>query len=60
MPVSGVYVAISLTHVVGCCLGTTVLARLQSVYVALNVLYVSWPILLSTDSAVHHSDVTIR
>ncbi|KAK0209157.1 amino acid permease-domain-containing protein [Desarmillaria ectypa] len=34
----GVYVAISLTHVVGCCLGTTVLARLQSVYVALNVL----------------------
>ncbi|KAK0466082.1 APC amino acid permease [Desarmillaria tabescens] len=34
----GIYVAIILTQVVGCCLGTTVLARLQSVYVALNVL----------------------
>ncbi|KAK0441240.1 amino acid/polyamine transporter I [Desarmillaria tabescens] len=34
----GVYVAINLTHVVSCCLGTTVLARLQSVYVALNIL----------------------
>ncbi|PBK94366.1 amino acid transporter [Armillaria gallica] len=34
----GVYVAIILTHVVCCSLGTTVLARLQSVYVVLNAL----------------------
>ncbi|KAG7451942.1 amino acid transporter [Guyanagaster necrorhizus] len=33
----GVYVAINLTHIVNCSLGTSVLARLQSVYVALNV-----------------------
>ncbi|TFY70806.1 hypothetical protein EVG20_g2193 [Dentipellis fragilis] len=32
-----VYVAIVLSHVVLCCLGTRVLARLQSVYVVLNV-----------------------
>ncbi|KAF8961614.1 amino acid/polyamine transporter I [Flammula alnicola] len=34
----GVYVAIILTHAVICCLGTSVLARLQTVYVVLNVL----------------------
>lgn len=37
---SGVYAAVVLSHAVLCCLGTTVLARLQSVYVVLNVLYV--------------------
>ncbi|KAJ7682923.1 amino acid transporter [Mycena rosella] len=34
----GVYAAILATHVLICCLGTTVLARLQTVYVVLNVL----------------------
>ncbi|KAJ3506420.1 hypothetical protein NLJ89_g6880 [Agrocybe chaxingu] len=34
----GVYAAIILSHAVLCCLGTTVLARLQTVYVILNVL----------------------
>ncbi|KAI0258155.1 amino acid/polyamine transporter I [Gloeopeniophorella convolvens] len=34
----GVYVGIVLTHAVVCCLGTQVLARLQSVYVVLNIL----------------------
>ncbi|KAF9463304.1 amino acid transporter [Collybia nuda] len=34
----GVYAAIILSHAVLCCLGTVVLARLQTVYVALNVL----------------------
>ncbi|KAG2143445.1 amino acid/polyamine transporter I [Suillus bovinus] len=33
----GVYVAIVLSHAVICCLGTAVLARLQTVYVVLNV-----------------------
>ncbi|OAX32315.1 amino acid transporter [Rhizopogon vinicolor AM-OR11-026] len=33
----GVYVAILLSHAVVCCLGTAVLARLQTVYVVLNV-----------------------
>ncbi|KAI0944536.1 hypothetical protein AcW1_002218 [Taiwanofungus camphoratus] len=34
----GVYAAIILSHAVICCLGTKVLARLQSVYVVLNIL----------------------
>ncbi|KAI0341281.1 APC amino acid permease [Trametopsis cervina] len=34
----GTYAAVVLTHAVICCLGTRVLARLQSLYVALNVL----------------------
>ncbi|OCH88957.1 amino acid transporter [Obba rivulosa] len=34
----GVYVAIVLSHAVICCLGTKALARLQTVYVVLNVL----------------------
>jgi amino acid transporter len=34
----GVYAAIVITHAVICCLGTQVLARLQTVYVLLNVL----------------------
>ncbi|KAJ7938143.1 amino acid/polyamine transporter I [Mycena leptocephala] len=34
----GVYAAILVTHTLVCCLGTTVLARLQTVYVILNVL----------------------
>uniref|UniRef100_A0A0W0G407 Putative amino acid transporter n=1 Tax=Moniliophthora roreri TaxID=221103 RepID=A0A0W0G407_MONRR len=34
----GVYAAIMATHALVCCLGTTVLARLQTVYVVLNVL----------------------
>ncbi|EMD35048.1 hypothetical protein CERSUDRAFT_139863 [Gelatoporia subvermispora B] len=34
----GVYTAIVLTHAVICCFGTKVLARLQTVYVVLNVL----------------------
>ncbi|OAX33684.1 hypothetical protein K503DRAFT_775337, partial [Rhizopogon vinicolor AM-OR11-026] len=33
----GVYVAIVLSHGVVCCLGTAVLARLQTVYVVLNI-----------------------
>ncbi|KAJ7145839.1 APC amino acid permease [Mycena epipterygia] len=33
----GVYAAILFTHTLICCLGTTVLARLQTVYVILNV-----------------------
>ncbi|KAG0694600.1 amino acid/polyamine transporter I [Suillus ampliporus] len=33
----GVYVAIVLSHAVICCLGTAVLARLQTVYVVLNM-----------------------
>jgi len=33
----GVYVGIILSHAVICCLGTAVLARLQTVYVALNL-----------------------
>ncbi|KAG1744393.1 amino acid/polyamine transporter I [Suillus lakei] len=33
----GVYVAIVLSHAVICCLGTAVLARLQTVYVVLNI-----------------------
>lgn len=35
---SGIYVAVVLTHGVICCFGTKVLARLQSLYVVLNVL----------------------
>lgn len=38
--VSGVYVLVVLTHAVICCLATRVLARLQTVYVVLNVLFV--------------------
>ncbi|KAH8084912.1 APC amino acid permease [Cristinia sonorae] len=34
----GVYAAIVLSHAVICCLGTAVLARLQSIYVVLNIL----------------------
>ncbi|KAI5993805.1 amino acid permease-domain-containing protein [Pisolithus orientalis] len=34
----GIYIAILLSHAVVCSLGTTVLARLQSVYVAINIL----------------------
>ncbi|KAH9021102.1 amino acid/polyamine transporter I [Lactarius deliciosus] len=34
----GVYVGIVLSHAAICCLGTNVLARLQNVYVALNIL----------------------
>ncbi|KAH9948494.1 APC amino acid permease [Amylocystis lapponica] len=34
----GVYAAIVLSHAIICCLGTKVLARLQTVYVVLNVL----------------------
>ncbi|KAK7688471.1 hypothetical protein QCA50_008009 [Cerrena zonata] len=34
----GVYAAVVLSHAVICCLGTAVLARLQTVYVVLNVL----------------------
>ncbi|KAF8152805.1 APC amino acid permease [Pholiota molesta] len=34
----GVYAAIVISHAVICCLGTSVLARLQTVYVVLNVL----------------------
>ncbi|OBZ74436.1 putative amino-acid permease C11D3.08c [Grifola frondosa] len=34
----GIYVAIVLTHAVICCLGTQLLARLQTIYVVLNVL----------------------
>lgn len=34
----GVYAAIVFTHGIVCCLGTTVLARLQSLYIVLNVL----------------------
>ncbi|KIK56176.1 hypothetical protein GYMLUDRAFT_174701 [Collybiopsis luxurians FD-317 M1] len=34
----GAYAAIIITHMLVCCLGTTVLARLQTVYVVLNVL----------------------
>ncbi|KAF9219347.1 amino acid transporter [Gyrodon lividus] len=33
----GIYVAIVLSHAVICCLGTAILARLQTVYVILNV-----------------------
>ncbi|KAH9834444.1 APC amino acid permease [Rhodofomes roseus] len=36
--VFGVYAAIVISHAVICCLGTKVLARLQTVYVVLNVL----------------------
>ncbi|KAF9446189.1 APC amino acid permease [Macrolepiota fuliginosa MF-IS2] len=35
---SGIYTAIVISHAVACCLGTRVLARLQTVYVALNIL----------------------
>ncbi|SJL08432.1 related to UGA4-GABA permease-also involved in delta-aminolevulinate transport [Armillaria ostoyae] len=34
----GVYAAVVLSHAVVCCLGTTILARLQSAYVVLNIL----------------------
>ncbi|KAK7055125.1 gaba permease [Favolaschia claudopus] len=34
----GVYAAILFTHTLVCCLGTTILARLQTVYVILNIL----------------------
>ncbi|KIN94136.1 hypothetical protein M404DRAFT_1008585, partial [Pisolithus tinctorius Marx 270] len=34
----GIYVAILLSHALVCSLGTTVLARLQSIYVAINIL----------------------
>ncbi|KAI5984921.1 amino acid/polyamine transporter I [Pisolithus orientalis] len=34
----GIYIAILLSHAVVCCLGTVVLARLQSIYVAINIL----------------------
>ena len=37
-PSSGVYVAIVVSHIIICCLGTALLARLQTVYVVLNVL----------------------
>ena len=37
---SGVYCAVVLSHAVICCLGTGVLARLQTLYVVLNILYV--------------------
>ncbi|KAI6106449.1 amino acid/polyamine transporter I [Pisolithus croceorrhizus] len=33
----GIYIALLLSHAVVCCLGTAVLARLQSVYVLINV-----------------------
>lgn len=33
----GIYIAILLSHAVVCCLGTAVLARLQSVYVLINI-----------------------
>lgn len=36
---SGVYAAIIISHAVVCCLGTRILARLQTVYIVLNVLY---------------------
>ncbi|KAF9446737.1 APC amino acid permease [Macrolepiota fuliginosa MF-IS2] len=35
----GIYAAIVTSHAVACCLGTRVLARLQTVYVALNILF---------------------
>ncbi|KAI6032489.1 amino acid/polyamine transporter I [Pisolithus marmoratus] len=34
----GIYMAILLSHAIVCCLGTAVLARLQSVYVVINIL----------------------
>ncbi|KAI6038890.1 amino acid/polyamine transporter I [Pisolithus marmoratus] len=34
----GIYMAILLSHAMVCCLGTAVLARLQSVYVVINIL----------------------
>lgn len=40
---SEVYAAVVLSHAVLCCLGTAVLARLQSVYVVLNVMCVYPP-----------------
>ena len=44
MGCSAVYAAIILSHAFVCCLGTQLLARLQSVYVILNVLYVLDPL----------------
>jgi hypothetical protein len=38
--VFGIFVGIVLTHALVCSLGTSVLARLQTVYVGLNVLLV--------------------
>ncbi|KXN84202.1 GABA-specific permease [Leucoagaricus sp. SymC.cos] len=35
----GVYAAIVISHAVVCCLGTRILARLQTVYIILNVLF---------------------
>jgi len=37
---SGIYAAIVITHVFACCLGTRLLARLQNVYIAFNIMYV--------------------
>ncbi|KAG6844194.1 hypothetical protein H0H87_009022 [Tephrocybe sp. NHM501043] len=33
----GTYVAIVVTHIIVCCLGTAALARLQTIYVILNL-----------------------
>ncbi|KXN84172.1 GABA-specific permease [Leucoagaricus sp. SymC.cos] len=35
----GVYAAIVISHAVVCCFGTRVLARLQTIYIVLNILY---------------------
>ncbi|KAJ3561123.1 hypothetical protein NP233_g10390 [Leucocoprinus birnbaumii] len=35
----GVYAAIVISHAIVCCLGTRILARLQTVYIALNVMF---------------------
>ena len=37
---SGIYVAIVITHVIVCCFGTRLLARLQNLYIAFNIMYV--------------------
>ena len=44
---SGVYCTVVLSHAVLCCLGTRILARLQTVYVFLNVVYVQSSLLRS-------------
>lgn len=41
---SGVYVAILVMHAMICSLATRVLARLQNLYIVLNILYVSFTI----------------
>lgn len=43
--VSGIYLAVLLTHGIVCCLATATLARLQTLYVTINVLCVSFRIL---------------